>query len=64
MHCQACDFLLTDAEATNKHPDTGEFQDMCDACLGIVASDLNNEDIEAELTGESLYYERVEDGQD
>ena len=64
MHCRACDCMLTDEEATNKDLDTGEYQDMCDSCLGIVDADLNNEDMPEELSGESINYETVDDGQD
>ena len=36
MRCQGCDKNLNDWESTHKHPETGEYTDMCNKCLNIV----------------------------
>jgi hypothetical protein len=33
MHCDCCDALLTDYEATLRHAHTGEFLNTCNKCL-------------------------------
>ena len=33
MHCQACNRLLSDFEATRKHAITFEFLDLCKVCF-------------------------------
>lgn len=66
MRCQACDCPLSDEEATNKDPDSGEYMDMCEACLGIVDADLSGEDIEEEFFSDPSINIETElvDGQD
>ena len=45
MRCRACDCVLSDREATRKNSQTGEYEDLCDYCGGIVAADLAEEAI-------------------
>ncbi len=33
MHCRACDKLLTEYQATLKNAVTGQYMDLCKACL-------------------------------
>lgn len=33
MRCYCCNKNLSDAESVLKHPDTGEYLDMCRKCL-------------------------------
>jgi len=33
MHCRACDRLLTEYQATLKNAVTGQYMDLCKACL-------------------------------
>lgn len=40
MVCISCNIFLTDLEATRRSPETGEFLDMCNACLGTIVDDL------------------------
>ena len=35
-HCVCCDKVLSDYEATRKHGETGQYLDMCTACLDEV----------------------------
>ena len=46
MRCQACNAELTDYESTLKDKETGEFLDLCGACLGESNRALyENEDV-------------------
>jgi hypothetical protein len=36
MRCLACNVELDDHESTTKNPETGEFLDLCNTCLGAV----------------------------
>lgn len=36
MHCQACDVLISDREASRKSPVTKEFYDLCDGCFETI----------------------------
>ncbi len=40
MHCQACDCLLTDFEATRRSATTGEFLDLCNTCYSSIEDEV------------------------
>ena len=45
MHCQSCDAVLTDFEATRKNKKTGMFLDLCGECatfLPVSSVDMND----------------------
>ena len=40
MHCQICDTLLTDFEATRRIKDTRVYLDLCNACFKSIDTHL------------------------
>ena len=42
MHCDCCDRLLNDHEATRKSKSTGEYLNMCNKCLSTVDIDYES----------------------
>lgn len=41
MHCNCCDALLTDYEATRRHGLTQEFLDLCSTCFRSISKDVS-----------------------
>ncbi len=44
MRCYCCQRLLNDFESTRKSKTTGEYLDMCNACVGSVQDQLETID--------------------
>lgn len=40
MRCTCCDHILTDFEATRKFKSTGDYADMCNACVKELPPDI------------------------
>lgn len=60
MHCQCCDKLLTDYEATRRSVTTGEFIDLCNQCYSTISKDVLTLD-RGDLRHESDDVEYIED---
>lgn len=43
MHCQCCDQMLTDIEATRRHRKTKQFLDLCSECATLMPPETLNE---------------------
>jgi hypothetical protein len=71
MHCDCCDKLLTEAEASARFVETGNFVDMCSECRSYLPAglkwhsraDLERKDAEEEDsdTAETDLFEGEED---
>ena len=62
MHCKACDAEMTDAEALAKRFD-GEPEDLCGRCLGIVSSDLSDQEYpndREEIDGDFVWLDSID----
>lgn len=59
MRCKACDENLSNEEATRKSPNTGDYIDMCNRCLGTVVEFLPYEVVD--LYPEDLGLDNPED---
>lgn len=45
--CKACDTILNDGELARTEPETGEFLDLCGACLSVSDRASHQYDIDA-----------------
>lgn len=60
MVCKACQKFLSDLESCRRNPSTGEFEELCGACLQIALFDIPNEDSPASWFDVSTNYSHHE----
>lgn len=72
MHCDCCDHLLDDIEATARFTETGNFVNMCKKCIRFLPKDLQinyrndlkgkEREEKEEQAAEDKLYDEDEDG--